>query len=73
MGICWAVAAGLVAFALKKYSVPIAKLVPLYNTNTLAAVLIGLFIFAESKDLNTTKLTFGSLLIAVSAFLVATS
>lgn len=52
VGLTWAVAAGLVAFALSKYSTPISKLVPLYNMNTLVAVCIGLVAFAEWKDVH---------------------
>ncbi len=73
VGITWAIAAGLVAFALSKYDVPIAKLVPLYNMNTLVAVLIGLVVFAESKDLNTTRLVVGSVFIIAGGSLVATA
>ncbi len=72
-GFTWAIAAGLVAFALSKYGLPISKLVPLYNMNTLVAVLIGRVVFSEAKDMNTTKLIIGSILIVMGGSLVATS
>jgi uncharacterized membrane protein len=70
-GITWGVASGLVAYSLLNYSVPISQLVPLYNMNTLVAVLLGLIIFSEWKDLNTIKLLLGSVLIVIGAIFVA--
>ena len=73
VGVCWAIAAGLVALALTKYGVPVAKLVPLYNMNTLVTVFIGLVVFAEWKDVSMLKLALGSLLVVAGGTLVATS
>ncbi len=73
VGLTWAVAAGLVAFALTKYGVSISRLVPLYNMNTLVAILIGLIVFAEWRDVNAVKLVFGSVLIVAGGVIVATS
>jgi transporter family protein len=73
VGVTWGIAAGLVAFALTKYRTPIATLVPLYNMNTLVAVVIGLFWFAEWKEVNTFRLVVGSICIVVGGSLVATS
>lgn len=70
-GITWGIASGLVAFSLLNYSVPISQLVPLYNMNTLVAVLLGLIIFSEWKDLNTVKLISGGVLIVIGAIFVA--
>ena len=70
-GITWGVATGLVAFTLLNYSVPISQLVPLYNMNTLVAVLLALLIFSEWKDLHTVKLISGSVLIVIGAIFVA--
>lgn len=73
VGVTWAIAAGLVAIALTGCRVPIAKLVPLYNMNTLVAVLIALVVFSEWRDVNAVKLLIGSLLIIAGGSLVATS
>jgi uncharacterized membrane protein len=73
VGLTWAVAAGLVAFTLSKYSTPISKLVPLYNMNTLVAVCIGLVAFAEWKDVHVPQLIVGSLLVVIGGTLVANS
>lgn len=73
VGATWGIAAGLVAFALLRYRIPIAALVPLYNMNTLVAVVIGLVWFAEWKEVNAVKLVIGSLCIVVGGSLVATA
>lgn len=70
-GLTWGIASGLVAYALLNFSVPISQLVPLYNMNTLVAVLLALLIFSEWKDLNTIKLLTGSVLIVIGAIFVA--
>ncbi|MRR14328.1 hypothetical protein EG833_02635 [archaeon] len=72
-GCTWAVAAGLVALALKRYGVPVSKLAPLYNMNTLVTVLIGLYAFAEWNEVNSLKLLTGALLIMAGGFIVSTS
>ena len=73
VGLTWAFAAGLVAIALSKYSASISKLVPLYNTNTLIAVAIGLIVFAEWKEINIVKLIIGSVLIVLGCTFVVKS
>lgn len=70
-GLSWGIASGLVAYALLNFSIPISQLVPLYNMNTLVAVLLALLIFSEWKDLNTIKLLCGSVLIVMGAIFVA--
>ena len=70
-GCTWAIGSALVAIALSRYHVPISQLVPLYNMNTLVAVLLGLWIFSEWQDINFTKLFTGSLLIIIGGTLVA--
>ncbi len=72
-GLTWGIASGLVAYALLNFDVPISQLVPLYNMNTLVAVLLALVIFSEWKDLHTIKLLSGTVFIVVGAILVANS
>ncbi len=71
LGATWGVGTGMVAMGLAKYHVPLGKLVPLYNMNTLIAVLLALWIFAEWKQVKVPQLLFGSLLIVVGGTLVA--
>lgn len=70
-GLTWGIATGLVAYTLLNFEVSISQLVPLYNMNTLVAVLLALIIFSEWKDINTIKLLTGSALIVAGAILVA--
>ncbi|HQH27915.1 MAG TPA: hypothetical protein PLP17_11010 [Oligoflexia bacterium] len=72
-GFCWAAGAGLVALALNKYAAPISKLVPLYNMNTLLAVMIGLWIFSEWAEVNVARLMLGALLVVLGGILVSAS
>jgi len=70
-GFLWGAASFGVAYALQVYNTPIAKLVPLFNMNTLVAVLLGMWLFAEWKGVNTSQLLLGSLLIVIGGTLVA--
>ena len=70
-GLTWGVASGLVAYSLLHFDIPIAQLVPLYNMNTLVAVVLALLVFSEWRDLHVAKLLSGSVLIVVGAILVA--
>jgi len=71
MGALAGIATGLVAVALLHYNIPLGKLVPLYNMNTLVAVLLALWLFAEWKHVHTMQLVIGSALIVVGGTLVA--
>ncbi len=73
VGLAWALGTGLVAVGLSHYAAPLAKIVPLYNLNTLIVVVLALIVFAESRDVAVTRLLLGSLLIVVGGSLVANS
>lgn len=73
LGLSWALGTAFVAIALTKYGVPLGKVVPLYNMNTLVAVLLALWVFAEWKQVHVMKLLVGSLLIILGGTLVARS
>jgi len=70
-GLVWAAGTGFVSLALTRWNIPIAKLNPLYNTNTLITVLLGLVLFAEWKQVNPWQLTGGALLILAGSLLVS--
>lgn len=70
-GFFFAVGTGLVSVAILKYHTPMAKLVPLYNMNTLIGVLLILWIFAEWKQVKPLQLLIGALLIMIGGTLVA--
>ncbi|MBD3220455.1 hypothetical protein GF314_04360 [bacterium] len=71
LGIFWALGTWFVAVGLSHYAAPLAKLVPLYNMNTLIVVVLALIVFAEFRDVAVTKLVAGAALIVVGGTLVA--
>ena len=70
-GVVWAVGSGCVSFALTRWEIPISKLNPLYNTNTLITVLLGLVLFSEWKQVNAWQLSLGAVCILVGSVLVS--
>lgn len=73
IGFFWAFGMVAVALGISKFGVPVSKLAPLYNTNTLIAVILGLLIYAEWKDLNIIPLLSGAFLIILGGILVTRS
>ena len=73
LGACWAGGMGLVAIALTRHGGQIAQLAPLYNTNTLVTVLIGLVVFSEAASLDVPRLVLGAVLIIAGSILAATA
>jgi transporter family protein len=71
MGLSWGSGSVLVAIAINNYKTPLSVLAPLYNMNTLVAVVGALFIFSEWKDVNALRLILGSLLIIGGGVLVS--
>ncbi len=70
-GLLWATATGFVAIALSRYGGQISQLVPLVNMNTLAAVVLGLIIFAEWRNVDPWKLLAAAVLIVAGGVLAA--
>jgi transporter family protein len=73
IGISWALGMGLVKYGISAFGVPLSKLVPLYNMNTLIAVALGLIILAEWKQVNSLQLVAGAILIVIGGTMVANS
>lgn len=73
VGLSWAVGMALVAAGIGTYGVPLAKLAPLYNLNTLVVVLLALVIFAEFREVAPLKLLGGTALMLAGAWLVGRS
>lgn len=71
MGLAWGLGTWLVALGLTRYAVPVAKLAPLYNANTVVVVLLGLLLFAEHREVSLLRLTVGVLLVVSGATVVA--
>ncbi|MDD4287959.1 MAG: hypothetical protein PHO20_00020 [Candidatus Peribacteraceae bacterium] len=70
-GAAWGIGTSLVAVALVRYGIPLGKLVPLYSMNSLIAVTLALWIFAEWKQVKVPQLLIGSILIVIGGTLVA--
>jgi hypothetical protein len=67
----WALGTLAVAFALQRYGSPISLLNPLYNMNTLVAVVLGLFVFSEWDSVDVKQLIPGAVLIILGGVLCA--
>lgn len=72
-GVVWAIAVALIAVAQGTYGASVARIVPLFNMNTLVAVILGFLVFAEWRGVNVPKLSIGAVLIMVGGSLVATA
>ena len=70
-GLFWGLGTGCVVLGLLKYQAPLAKLVPLYNMNTLITSGLALIVFAEWRAVNPLQLLVGAGLIIVGGILVS--
>ncbi len=70
-GLLWAICQALILLAVTRWQTPISKLVPLFNMNTLVAVLLGLIWFGEHHSVSLPKLITGAVLIVAGGILVA--
>lgn len=70
-GLFWALGTGCIVVSLLKYQAPLAKLVPLYNMNTLITVGLALVIFAEWRQVSPVQLLLGAGLIIIGGILVS--
>jgi glucose uptake protein GlcU len=70
-GLLWALGTTFVSYSLVKFSTPIAILTPLYNMNTLVAVLGGIIIFSEWKTINSVPVFIGTILIVGGGILLS--
>jgi uncharacterized membrane protein len=69
-GIIWSLGMVLIIYALTDVSTPISRLVPLYNTNTLVAVLIGIILLKEVPE-ERIRTIIGALLIVLGGILLS--
>ncbi len=69
-GFLWVSGVGFISYTLRNYEVPLAKLAPLYNANTLIVVLLSLFIFAEWQQVNIPKTIIATLMIVGGSILL---
>jgi len=70
-GLTWAASTALISYAISRHDMAISQLTPIFNTNTLVAVVLGLLIFAEWRDVHLVKLLSGTALIMLGGWLVS--
>jgi uncharacterized membrane protein len=72
-GVLWSSGIACIAFALARYEARISQLVPLYNMNTVVAVLGGLVALSEWRSVLVGRLLLGAALTVAGGALAATS
>ena len=70
-GTCWAIATACVSYAVFNYNTPMSKLSPIFNTNTLTTVILGMLILGEWKELKVIKVFIGAIMIIIGAIVVS--
>ena len=70
-GLVWGLGSVLVTMGISFYGIPLSKLLPLYNLNTLFGVLLSLWIFSEWQHVHVVKLLIGTLFVTIGGILVA--
>ena len=70
-GLAWAAATGCVGIALRRFGGQISQLVPLYNMNTLVAVLVGLVALSEWRTVNGPRIVVAAILIILGGVLAS--
>ncbi len=71
--VLWSAAIVSIMLALGRYDGPVSVIVPLYNMNTLIAVLLGLFVLGEWEGVNVWRLIAGAVMIVAGSALAGTS
>ena len=70
-GLAWALGMFLVNVAIARFNTPISLLAPIYNMNTLVSIVLGLWIFAEWRNVSMPKLMLGSFLITLGGVILS--
>ena len=70
-GIFWALSLAGISYALSRYNVPMSKLNPIFNANTLTTVVLSLFLLGEWSEVNLLKVIAGAALVVVGAVVVS--
>jgi uncharacterized membrane protein len=71
--VLWSAAIVSIMLALGRFEGPVSVIVPLYNMNTLIAVLLGLLVLGEWEGVNGWRLLAGAVLIVAGGALAGTS
>lgn len=69
----WATSSGLISLSLRKLGGNISQLAPLYNMNTLVAVVLGLLLLAEWRTISPPKILAATCLMIAGGILASRS
>ncbi len=72
-GTCWAIATACVSYAVFNYNTPMSKLSPVFNTNTLTTIILGMILLGEWREMKIARVLVGAILIIAGAILVSGS
>jgi drug/metabolite transporter (DMT)-like permease len=72
-GLAYAIATGLISYALLSFGVPISKLAPVLGCNILITVLLGVFLLGEGASLNLWKAVGGTATVMLGLALVTSA
>jgi uncharacterized membrane protein len=72
-GLAYAIATGLISYALLSFGVPISKLAPVLGCNVLITVLLGVFLLGEGASLNIWKTVGGTATVMLGLALVTSA
>jgi drug/metabolite transporter (DMT)-like permease len=72
-GLTYAIATGLISYALLSFGVPISKLAPVLGCNVLITVLLGVFLLGEGAGLNIWKAVGGTATVMLGLALVTSA
>ncbi len=70
-GFAWGLGALGVGYAISALNAPVALITPIFNTNSLVAVVLGLVVFSEWKTLQVPPLLLGTLLIVIGGIVIS--
>jgi drug/metabolite transporter (DMT)-like permease len=70
-GLAWGLGMLLVNVALSRFNTPISLLAPVYNMNTLVSIVLGLWIFAEWRNVSMPTLMIGTFLVTLGGIILS--
>ena len=70
-GLMWGISMACITIAIVRFSSPISVLTPLFNMNSLVAVLLALWLFAEWRQVHVPQLLIGTVFVVIGGALVA--
>jgi hypothetical protein len=73
VGVLFGLGVTAIGYTIDRLGVPVAKLVSIYNANTLVTVALGFWWFGEAQHVDALKLLAGALFIVFGGTLAATS